>query len=75
LITCFYNKTSYFCSYPELATKIRALMEDYLQALRSKDETPGSLLTMTRDAEAAILDKFRADVQARQEGMQTFSFV
>ncbi|KAF4523548.1 hypothetical protein B566_EDAN011996 [Ephemera danica] len=54
-------------SYPELAAKIRALMEDYLQALRSKDETPGSLLTMTRDAEAAILDKFRSDVQARQE--------
>ncbi|XP_059480072.1 amyloid-beta-like protein isoform X2 [Neocloeon triangulifer] len=53
--------------YPELAAKIRVLMEDYLTALRSKDETPGSLLSMSRDAEAAILDKFRAEVQARQE--------
>jgi len=44
-------------------------MEDYLTALRSKDETPGSLLSMSRDAEAAILDKYRAEVQARQEGI------
>lgn len=43
-------------------------MEDYIQALRSKDETPGSLLAMTRDAEAAILDKYRDDFAAKQEG-------
>lgn len=43
-------------------------MDDYIQALRSKDETPGSLLTMTKEAEAAILDKYRADVTAKQEG-------
>lgn len=42
-------------------------MDDYIQALRSKDETPGSLLTMTKEAEAAILDKYRADVTAKQE--------
>lgn len=53
--------------YPELRTKIGQLMEDYIQALRSKDETPGSLLAMTRDAEAAILEKYRADVAAKQE--------
>lgn len=53
--------------FPELRTKIGQLMEDYIQALRSKDETPGSLLAMTRDAEAAILDKYRADVAAKQE--------
>ncbi|KAG8230391.1 hypothetical protein J437_LFUL009864 [Ladona fulva] len=53
--------------FPELATKIHSLMEDYIQALRSKDETPGSLLTMTRDAEAAILDKYRAEYAAKQE--------
>ncbi|XP_065347111.1 amyloid-beta-like protein isoform X3 [Cloeon dipterum] len=53
--------------YPELSAKIRVLMEDYLTALRTKDETPGSLLSMSRDSEAAILDKFRAEVQARQE--------
>ncbi|GLH10620.1 Beta-amyloid-like protein [Gryllus bimaculatus] len=57
--------------FPELRTKIGQLMEDYIQALRSKDETPGSLLAMTRDAEAAILDKYRADVAAKQEGRAT----
>lgn len=45
-------------------------MSDYIQALRSKDDTPGSLLSMTRDAEAAILDKYRAEVTAMQEGIR-----
>lgn len=54
--------------YPDLLSKIGQLMDDYIQALRSKDETPGSLLTMTKEAEAAILDKYRADVTAKQEG-------
>lgn len=53
--------------YPELSAKISQLMSDYIQALRSKDDTPGSLLSMTRDAEAAILDKYRAEVTAMQE--------
>lgn len=52
--------------YPDLAAKIGQLMDDYVQALRSKDETPGSLLAMTTEAEAAILDKYRADVTARR---------
>ena len=54
--------------FPSLQEKIGQLMEDYIQALRSKDDTPGSLLTMTRAAEAAILDKYQADVSAQQEG-------
>lgn len=53
-------------------SKIGQLMDDYIQALRSKDETPGSLLTMTKEAEAAILDKYRADVTAKQEGNQSW---
>ncbi|BES93060.1 beta-amyloid precursor protein C-terminus [Nesidiocoris tenuis] len=53
--------------YPELSSKISQLMSDYMQALRSKDDTPGSLLSMTREAEAAILDKYRAEVTAMQE--------
>lgn len=53
--------------FPELSSKISQLMSDYMQALRSKDDTPGSLLSMTREAEAAILDKYRADVTALQE--------
>jgi amyloid beta A4 protein len=40
-------------------------MEDYIQALRSKDETPGSLLTMTEEAESAILDKYRTEIERK----------
>lgn len=50
-------------------------MSDYIQALRSKDDTPGSLLSMTRDAEAAILDKYRAEVTAMQEGILLLKIV
>lgn len=53
--------------YPELTAKIGQLMDDYVQALRSKDETPGSLLAMTTEAEAAILDKYRMDVASRRQ--------
>lgn len=53
--------------FPSLQDKIGQLMEDYIQALRSKDDTPGSLLTMTRAAEAAILDKYHADITAQLE--------
>lgn len=47
-------------------------MDDYVLALRSKDETPGLLLAMTREAEAAILDKFQADVASKQQGFLKF---
>ncbi|XP_008543262.1 amyloid-beta-like protein isoform X2 [Microplitis demolitor] len=53
--------------YPELSAKIGRLMDDYVLALRSKDETPGLLLAMTREAEAAILDKYQADVASKQQ--------
>lgn len=43
-------------------------MSDYIQALRSKDDTPGSLLAMTRDAEASILDKYKEEISTPQEG-------
>lgn len=52
--------------YPELSSKIGQLMDDYIQALRSKDETPGSLLAMTTDAESAILDKYKSEVVNKQ---------
>lgn len=45
-------------------------MSDYVQALRSKDETPGSLPAMTKEAESAILDKYKDEVIAAQEGEQ-----
>lgn len=51
--------------YPELSAKISQLMDDYIQALRSKDETPGSMLAMTEEAEAAILDKYKTEVERK----------
>jgi len=53
--------------YPTLSRKISQLMSDYIQALRSKDDTPGSLLAMTRDAEASILDKYKEEISTTQE--------
>lgn len=49
-------------------------MSDYVQALRSKDETPGTLPAMTREAEAAILDKYKDEVVAAQEGKFEFFY-
>lgn len=51
---------------PELNNKIGQLMTDYIQALRSKDDTPGSLLALTPEAEAALLDKYRMDIVNKQ---------
>lgn len=50
-------------------------MDDYVLALRSKDETPGLLLAMTREAEAAILDKYQADVASKQQGLLYYFFI
>lgn len=52
--------------YPALAAKIEQLMDAYIQALRSKDETPGSFLAMTTEAEQAILNKYKYDVATKQ---------
>ncbi|XP_055607742.1 amyloid-beta-like protein isoform X3 [Uranotaenia lowii] len=51
--------------YPELSAKLSQLMDDYIQALRSKDETPGSMLAMTEEAEATILDKYRMEIERK----------
>lgn len=51
--------------YPSLSKKLSQLMEDYIQALRSKDDTPGNLLAMNEDAEASILDKYRLEVERK----------
>lgn len=51
--------------YPDLSAKLAQLMDDYIQALRSKDDTPGSMLGMTEDAEAAILDKYRVEIERK----------
>lgn len=51
--------------YPDLSSKLSQLMDDYIQALRSKDDTPGSMLGMTEDAEAGILDKYRVEIERK----------
>lgn len=51
--------------YPELSAKIAQLMNDYILALRSKDDIPGSSLGMSEEAEAAILDKYRIEIERK----------
>lgn len=51
--------------YPDLSSKLSQLMDDYIQALRSKDDTPGSMLGMTEEAEASILDKYRIEIERK----------
>lgn len=51
--------------YPELSSKIAQLMNDYILALRSKDDIPGSSLGMSEEAEAAILDKYRVEIERK----------
>lgn len=51
--------------YPDLSGKLAQLMNDYIQALRSKDDTPGAMLGMTEDAEADILDKYRVEIERK----------
>ncbi|XP_055908783.1 amyloid-beta-like protein isoform X3 [Eupeodes corollae] len=51
--------------YPDLSSKISQLMNDYILALRSKDDIPGSALGMSEEAEAAILDKYRIEVERK----------
>lgn len=51
--------------YPELSSKLSQLMDDYIQALRSKDDTPGAMLGMTEEAEASILDKYRDEIERK----------
>ncbi|XP_076662702.1 amyloid-beta-like protein isoform X3 [Andrena cerasifolii] len=50
-----------------LAEIDRITNQSLLMLERSKDETPGLLLAMTREAEAAILDKYQADVASKQQ--------
>merc|ERR1712083_513429 len=54
--------------YPELNTKILPLMEDYLVALRSRDNTPAPLLNMDREhEEEKIKEKEREQQEEKQE--------
>merc|ERR550532_3092571 len=51
--------------YPELNTKILPLMEDYLVALRSRDNTPAPLLNMDREHEEQMINNFRSEMEEK----------
>merc|ERR1719336_1765145 len=51
--------------YPELNTKILPLMEDYLVALRSRDNTPAPLLNMDREHEEQMINNFRSEMESK----------
>jgi len=53
--------------YPELNTKILPLMEDYLVALRSRDNTPAPLLNMDREHEEQMINNFRAEMEEKMK--------
>ena len=54
------------CRYSELNAKILPLMEDYMVALRSRDNTPAPLLTMDREHEEQMIDNFKAEIEAKR---------
>lgn len=54
--------------YPELNTKILPLMEDYLVALRARDNTPAPLLNMDKEHEEQMINNYRAEMEAKIKG-------
>ena len=55
--------------FQDLNTKILPLMEDYLIALRSRDNTPASLLRMDKDHEEEMINNYTSDMKSRIQGM------
>merc|ERR550534_2058992 len=53
--------------YPELNTKILPLMEDYLVALRSRDNTPAPLLNMDKEHEEQMINNFRSEMESKMK--------
>ena len=54
--------------FQDLNTKILPLMEDYLIALRSRDNTPASLLRMDKQHEEEMINNYTSDVKAKIQG-------
>ena len=50
--------------FQDLNTKILPLMEDYLIALRSRDNTPASLLRMDKNHEEEMINNYTSDMKA-----------
>jgi amyloid beta A4 protein len=54
--------------YEDLNTKILPLMEDYLIALRSRDNTPASLLRMDKSHEEEMINNYTSDIKDKIQG-------
>ena len=54
--------------FEELNYKILPLMEDYLIALRSRDNTPASLLRMDKQHEKEMIDNYTIGMQRKMKG-------
>lgn len=61
--------------YEELNAKILPLMEDYLIALRSRDNTPASLLRMDKDHEKEMIDNYANEIKQKIQGNSRQSLV
>eukprot|EP00096_Caligus_rogercresseyi_P011048 TRINITY_DN422_c0_g2_i1.p1 TRINITY_DN422_c0_g2~~TRINITY_DN422_c0_g2_i1.p1 ORF type:complete len:380 (+),score=112.00 TRINITY_DN422_c0_g2_i1:1362-2501(+) len=61
--------------YEDLNTKILPLMEDYLIALRSRDNTPASLLRMDKQHEKEMIDNYTTDIHDRIKERERERFV
>ena len=51
-----------------LNARVLPLMEDYLVALRSRDNTPASLLRMDKDHEKEMIDNYTNDIKRKIKG-------
>ena len=59
--------------FQDLNNKVLPLMEDYLIALRSRDNTPASLLRMDKAHEQDMIDNFTNSVKRKMKGKQHFN--
>lgn len=50
-------------------------MEDYLIALRSRDNTPATLLRMDKEHEGQMIDGFRNEMKEKIKGMKLFQLI
>ena len=54
--------------FDALNARVLPLMEDYLVALRSRDNTPASLLRMDKDHEKEMIDSYTNDIKRKIKG-------
>ncbi len=57
--------------FPDLSAKILPLMEDYLVALRSRDNTPADLLRMDREHEQRLINDYAEEVKEKIRGEES----